>query len=146
MQLTVQADLSLRVLMYLAERESSAPTANETRATVREISEHYRISYDHLVKVVHQLGRLGYLDTRKGKHGGISLARRPEAVNLSEVIRAVEPMALVECFDPARNTCPRAGACRLKGALAEAKAAFLDSLARYTLADLTALPPSADAP
>lgn len=130
MQLTLYTDYSLRVLLYVALK-------GEQTATISEIAEAYGVSRNHLVKVVHHLGKLGYLETTRGRSGGLALARDPADINVGEVVEAVEPtMDLVECFDMARNTCPIAPACRLKGVLTQANRAFLAVLKEYTLQDL----------
>lgn len=130
MQLTLYTDYSLRVLLYVGLK------GDET-ATISEIAEAYHVSRNHLVKVVHHLGKLGYLETTRGRTGGIVLALDPADINVGEVVEAVEPtMDLVECFDIATNTCPIAPACRLKGVLIQANRAFLAVLKEYTLQDL----------
>ena len=130
MQLTLYTDYSLRVLLYVALK------GDET-ATISEIAEAYGVSRNHLVKVVHHLGKLGYLETTRGRTGGIALALDPADINVGEVVEAVEPtMELVECFDMLNNTCPIAPACRLKGVLTQANRAFLAVLKDYTLQDL----------
>lgn len=106
-----------------------------------EVTAAYRISRHHLAKVVHKLARQGYLETRRGRGGGIRLAMRPEDVRIGALVRSSEchpPM--VECFDRVHNTCRIDGACRLKGALAEALNAFYASLDRYSLHDLVSGP------
>ena len=129
MQLTIFTDYGLRSLMYVAAHP-------ERRCSVREIAEHYGISRHHLVKVVHRLSRLGYIDSSKGKGGGITLARGPEKLKLGDLVRALEPgMNLVECFDKDTNTCRIAGNCQLKHYLMDASDAFIASLNRHTLAD-----------
>ena len=132
MQLTRYSDYSLRVLMYLAVRPDSL-------ATIEEISEAYGISRAHLMKVVHELGRAGLLETVRGRGGGIQLARAPEAISIGAVVRQTEDkLALVECFEPATSQCRIESACGLRGVLEEALDAFLGTLDRYTLADLVA--------
>lgn len=132
MQLTRYSDLSLRVLIYLAVRR-------EGLATIDELASAYGISRAHLTKVVHQLGRGGFLETVRGRGGGFRLAREPEDIRVGEVIRYSEDkLDLVECFDPVRNRCCIAPACGLRGVLEEALGAFLETLDRYTLADLVA--------
>lgn len=132
MQLTRYTDFSLRVLMYLAVN-SSAP-----RTTVTEISERFGIPRNHLVKIVHQLGQKGYLLTRRGKGGGISLARTPDQINIGAVIRDMEPnLKVVDCEQPA---CPILPACQLRGAMDQARDAFLAVLDGYTVADVTQSP------
>jgi Rrf2 family nitric oxide-sensitive transcriptional repressor len=127
MRLTRHTDYGLRVLLYLALHQ-------ERRATVREISANFSISQNHLVKIVGTLSEGGYLRTRRGSGGGLTLARPPERIVLGDVIRHSEPgLELVDCNDP---PCPIAEACRLKRALDEACAAFLAVLDGYTLADL----------
>ncbi|HYW02804.1 MAG TPA: Rrf2 family transcriptional regulator [Gammaproteobacteria bacterium] len=134
MHLTRYSDYSFRVLIYLG-------LAQGQRCTIKEISEHYRISRNHLVKVVHRLGTLGYIRTIRGKKGGIMLARAPDELNLGEVARRTEDnLALVECFNPATNACCITPACRLRDVLSEALQAFLAVLDRYTLADLLQRP------
>jgi len=130
MRLTVYTDYSLRVLMYLALRP-------ERRPTIAEIASSYGISKNHLMKVVYELGVAGYIETVRGKNGGLLMARKPEDIVLGEVVRRTEPdMALVPCFDPAKSACVITPACKLRLALQEARDAFLKVLDNYTLADL----------
>lgn len=129
MQLTIFTDYGLRSLMYVAAHP-------ERRCSVREIAEHYGISRNHLVKVVHRLAQLGYVESTKGKGGGIMLAHPPENLKLGDVVRALEPnMDLVECFNREDNTCRIASACQLKHYLMDAGSAFTASLNRHSLAD-----------
>jgi Rrf2 family nitric oxide-sensitive transcriptional repressor len=89
------------------------------------------------MKVVHQLGRAGFLDTTRGRGGGVQLARAPEEISVGEVVRFTEGrMDLVECFDPTTSQCRIEPACGLRGVLEEALEAFLRALDRHTLADL----------
>ena len=130
MRLTAYTDFSLRVLMYLALHPDRRPT-------IAEIAERYRISKAHLMKVVYQLGVMGYVETTRGKGGGLRLARRLEDMTVGEIVRRTEPdMALVTCFEAGEPTCVIAPACRLKGKLGEARAAFLKVLADCTLAEV----------
>jgi len=129
MRLTHHADLSLRVLMHLA-------VTGERRVTIQEISDAFSISRNHLMKVVHKLALNGYVKSTRGSGGGIQLARKPDAINVGEVICDMEPdFGLVECFRP-DNRCVITPACRLPRMLDEALQAFLDTLRQYTLADL----------
>ena len=129
MQLTIFTDYGLRTLMYLAAYP-------ERRCSVREVAEHYGISRNHLVKVVHFLSQLGYIDSSKGKGGGIRLAKPAETLRIGDLVRELEPhMQLVECFDKDTNTCRISNGCQLKHFLAEANAAFISALNRYTLAE-----------
>jgi len=131
MRLTLHTDYALRVLLYLASQKDDA------RATIREIARIYRISHNHLVKVVHRLVQGGWVQTVRGRKGGLKLARDPAQIRLGEIVRATEPdLLLLECFDLATNTCPIAEHCALKGALARALGAFLRELDAITLADL----------
>ncbi len=130
MHLTLHADYSLRVLLYLAAH-------SERLVSTQEVSQAYGISKHHLVRVVQSLGRSGFIEVRTGRAGGISLARGLGEISVGQVVRATEPdFHLVECFDREKNTCPIAPACGLKGVLYEAREAFLAALDRYTLADL----------
>jgi Rrf2 family nitric oxide-sensitive transcriptional repressor len=129
MELSHFTDYSLRVLILAAARSGE-------KITLVEISTTYRISHHHLVKVVHYLGKAGYLRNTRGRTGGIMLGRKPEDICIGDVIRSTEShLDLVECFNTKTNTCRLTPACRLKGALMEARTAFLDVLDSYTLAD-----------
>lgn len=131
MKLTAFTDYSLRVLMYLA----AAPTQ---RATIAEIAAAFDISENHLVKVVHFLGKSGWIQTLRGKGGGIQLALRPDMINVGRVVRDTEGAALpAECFLPEGNQCVITPACRLKNVLADAVKAFYLVLDQYTLADIS---------
>ena len=105
-------------------------------STVGRISESYGISKNHLVKVVHRLGQLGYIRTVRGKSGGLYLAHAPEDINIADVVRDMEPnFAIVECLQEEGGTCPIAPVCALKGAVVRAQQAFMDVLHEYTLYD-----------
>lgn len=130
MKLTAFTDYSLRVLIYLA-----ADTTR--RATIAEIAQSFGISENHLVKVVHFLGRQGWITTVRGKGGGILLAMAPDQVNVGQVVRDTEGAALpAECFSDDGGHCVITQSCRLKGVLGEAVGAFYAVLDRYTLADI----------
>lgn len=130
MQLTQYTDYALRTLIYLA--------VSDANVTITEISDRYHISRNHLVKVVHNLGKLGYITTTRGRQGGLKLAFPPEKINIGEVVRRTEPnFHLVECFDAQRNACVITPACRLMVTLDDAFRAFLAVLDQYTLADIT---------
>ena len=129
-RLTRYSDYSLRVLMYLAVEP-------ERLATIEEISLAYGISKAHLMKVVHELGRAGMVETIRGRGGGLKLAREPDAISVGDVVRhAEENMDLVECFDRDTNQCRIEPICALRGVLEEALESFLATLDDYTLADL----------
>ena len=131
MRLTTYTDYTLRVLMRLAVRPRDL-------TTIAEIADSYGISENHLTKVVHKLGVAGYIETVRGRNGGIRLLKRPGDINISEIVRRAEPdFELVPCFAES-SACPIEPACVLKDALAEARDAFLAALERYTLADLVA--------
>jgi Rrf2 family transcriptional regulator, nitric oxide-sensitive transcriptional repressor len=129
MRLTRYSDYALRVLMFLG-------VAPNGLTSIHEIAESYGISENHLMKVAHQLGLAGYIETVRGRNGGLRLARKPSEIGIGEVIRSTEEdLALVECFGPS-NACPITSSCVLRGVVGEALAAFLAVLDRYTLADL----------
>lgn len=128
MQLTRYTDYSLRVLMYLAVH-------TDRLVTISEISDAYGISRNHLVKVVHELGNLGFVRTQRGKQGGMELGRPAGAINVGDVVRHTEKtLTVVNCSDP---PCPIRSACDLRNVLFEARDAFLAVLDNYTLHDLT---------
>lgn len=131
MQLSRYTDLSLRVLLYLAQRPADQP-----RVTMREIARFYRVSHDHLRKVVHGLAKEGYLVTAQGRHGGVRLGQPAGRINLGDVVAKMEQdLSIVDCE---AQGCVLRGPCTLKRALSTAAGAFVDALRRYTLADLVA--------
>lgn len=129
MHITQHTDYALRVLIYLGSNP-------DRLATIQEISERFSVSRSHLMKVVNQLIRAGFVDGVRGKGGGLRLPRAATAIGIGDVVRRMErDMALVECFGQ-KSTCPLNPECRLKGALSDALNAFLASLDQVSLADL----------
>jgi Rrf2 family nitric oxide-sensitive transcriptional repressor len=131
MRLTLHTDYALRVLMYVG-------TKRESLSTIPEIVDRFDISRGHIMKVVHHLGRLGYLETIRGKHGGIRLARTPAQINVGAVVRDMEEeLGVLGCLQDNDGYCRIEKCCVLRSALRDATSAFLAALDRYTLADLT---------
>ena len=132
MRLTTFTDYTLRVLIYLGVHR------DESRlATIGDIASAYEISENHLMKIVHHLAQQGYVDTMRGKGGGMRLARSPEQINIGDVVRgAEEDLAVVECFQEGNFSCSIVPACTLRGVLEHAMRAFFDILDGYTLKDL----------
>jgi|ERR1051326_595599 Rrf2 family nitric oxide-sensitive transcriptional repressor len=129
MRLTTYTDYALRVLMRLALHP-------ERLTTIAAIANDYGISENHLMKVVHQLGRAGFVETVRGNNGGLKLGRPPAEINVGQVVRRMEPdMNLVPCFEAA-NACVLTPACELRDVLGDARDAFLAVLDDCTLADL----------
>lgn len=125
MRLTRYTDYAMRVLLRLAVQPDEV-------CSIAEIARAYGISQNHLMKVAHDLGKAGYIESVRGRSGGIRLAQPADRINVGEVVRQTEQgFELVEC-----GTCVIAPACGLTGVLDEALAAFMAVLDRYTLADL----------
>lgn len=126
MRLSLQTDYALRVLIHLATRP-------ERLASIAEIARTYGISENHLMKVVHMLGRIGFVHTVRGRGGGIRLAMPADEIVVGAVVRQTESgLDLADC-----SGCIVAPACGLTGVLGEAMSAFLGVLDRYTLANIT---------
>lgn len=133
MRLTQFSDYSLRLLLYLAER-------SERPATIGDIARWYGISKPHLVKVAHNLVKLGYVDSIQGRGGGLRLAKTPEEINIATLIKHTEPdFHVVECFDRVNNTCRITRSCKLKHVLRDAADAFFESLEQHTLQSIASL-------
>jgi len=131
MRLTLWTDYALRTLIYVGAKDGRL-------STIAEIAESFGISKTHLMKVVNRLARQGYLETVRGKGGGIRLGRSPEGIEIGAVVREIEEdMAVLGCLAGA-GFCRIEGCCVLRGALRKATQAFLDTLDGYTLADLLA--------
>ena len=130
MQLTQYTDYSLRVLIYLSQKGEGE------LATISEIAEFYGISRNHLVKVVHNLATNGFIQTLRGKHGGMKLSRPATEIGVGEVVRKTEPnFYIAECFNKNNTSCVIIPICSLKGMLFEARSNFLQVLDRYTIAN-----------
>ena len=131
MQLSNHSDYVLRVLLYLAVRPGE-------RCTLSEISEFYRISLDHLRKVVHELSKAGYLNTFRGKGGGMELAKPARKINVGQVLAEFEGRkALIDCKG---LSCRLAQGCALRRALDQAQTAFYNSLREFSVEDLIGKP------
>lgn len=130
MRLTDYTDYSLRTLMYLGMHRDKL-------VTIQEIADVYGISKSHLMKIVHQLGLAGLVETLRGRSGGLRLGKEPEDINIGDVVRGTEPdFAMAECFNRHDNACILTPSCELKGVLRRAMHAYLDVLGEVTLADL----------
>lgn len=130
MHLTAFTDYCIRVLTFVAVKEGEL-------ATIDEIARHHRISRNHLMKVVFRLSQLGYLETIRGKGGGIRLGVDPAQIRVGQLVRRTEEdVALVECLRGESCSCVIEPGCVMKKALRRALDAFFDQLDGYTLADL----------
>lgn len=104
---------------------------------VEDVANIHKLSKPHIVKIVHELGKAGYLETVRGRNGGFRLARAPEDIVVGDVVRITEgPLDVVECFNPKTNTCPLIGICKLSKAMMKATAAFMSVLDDLTIADI----------
>ena len=132
MKLTAYTNYALRTLQLAALK---APD----RVRVDDVVQVHGLARPHIVKIVHELGRAGYLRTFRGRGGGFTLARPAEEIVIGDVVRFSEgQLDVVECFNPERNTCPLIGICRLSRALQEATRAFLAVLDNLTLDEIAA--------
>jgi Rrf2 family nitric oxide-sensitive transcriptional repressor len=130
MRLTSYTDYALRTLIFLG--------LNRDRlVTIQDIAQLHGISKNHLMKVVHQLGVNGFVDTVRGRNGGMRLKREPGDINIGDVVRNTETdFYMAECFDPDNVGCAYSASCTLKGVLGEATKAYLKVLDGVTLADM----------
>ncbi|MCC8401716.1 Rrf2 family transcriptional regulator [Paraburkholderia sp. MMS20-SJTN17] len=133
MRLTDYTDYALRVLLYLAVR-------GDGLSTIHDISQAYGISKNHLMKVVQQLGERGWVETVRGRNGGLRLGAQSLALTVGDVVRATESdFALVGCLPDRQGVqrpCVITSQCRLRGALQAASLAFLAELDRHTIGEV----------
>jgi len=129
MKLSRYTDYALRVLIHLAAHENELDS-------IGRIASAYAISKDHLMKVVQDLAKAGFVETVRGRNGGLRLGRPAVEINVGALVRHTEAgFDLVEC-----DGCVIAPACGLPRVLAEATRAFLTTLDRYSIGDLAARP------
>lgn len=129
MRLTTFSDYTMRTLIYLGLKHGQL-------VTISEIAAAYDISENHLMKVVHQLGQHGYVETVRGKGGGLRLVRDPSSINIGQLVRLTEGNAgFLDCLDGPSNCCIQP-ACKLVAILQEAQDAMFGVLDNYTLTDL----------
>jgi Rrf2 family nitric oxide-sensitive transcriptional repressor len=135
MRLTSYTDYALRTLMFLA--------LNRDRlATIGDIAQTHGIAKNHLTKVVHQLGTLGFIETVRGRSGGLRLGREPSEIRIGDVVRHTESdFYMASCFDENAAGCLYSAGCEMRGALARATQAFLDVLDNITLEQMIARDP-----
>ena len=133
MQLTLYTDYGLRVLVYLA----ALPEGQ--KANIDQVSQTFKVSRNHINKIVHHLGKLGWIATKRGKGGGFYLAKNPNDLSLAEIVNSLESSLIpVNCYEPECVLLPE---CKLKGILQTAMSAFIGELAKYTLADVSSNSP-----
>ncbi len=133
MRLTTMTDYAMRLLMYVAQHP-------DRLCTISEVAGAYDISEAHLMKITYRLGRSGWLETVRGKGGGMRLAAAPGEISLGAVVRSMESdFDIVDCF-ASDTACMLSGQCRLSGIVTGALQSFMRHLDGYTLADL--LPPA----
>lgn len=132
MKLTSYTNYALRSLQLAAIKSPAL-------VRVDDVVKIHNLSKPHVMKIVHQLGRAGYLDTVRGRGGGFRLARSADQIIVGDVVRLTEgPLDVVECFNPVKNTCPLIGICVLSRKVQEATAAFMAVLDNLTIADISA--------
>lgn len=130
MRLTAYTDYTLRTLMYLG--------VNRDRLVkIQDIADLHGISKNHLMKIIYQLGVAGFVETVRGRNGGIRLKADPKNINIGDLIRSTETdFFMVECFDRINNKCPLTSSCLLKTLLRRATDAYLAILDSATLDEL----------
>lgn len=130
MRVTAKTNLAMRTLMFCALNGGALVQKSQVARAVNA-------SENHLALVIQQLGRAGFIITRRGRAGGIALARPADQITVAEIFEAFEAdLPFAECYDPESNTCPLSGACRLRRTFDRALAAFYGELAKVTLEEL----------
>ncbi|WP_223423789.1 RrF2 family transcriptional regulator [Tateyamaria pelophila] len=132
MKLTSYTNYAMRSLQLAALK---APEL----VRIDDVAKIHNLSRPHIMKIVHELGKAGYIETVRGRNGGFRLARLPQEIVVGDVVRMTEgPLDVVECFNPKTNTCPLIGICILSRKMQEATAAFMAVLDDLTIADIAA--------
>jgi Rrf2 family nitric oxide-sensitive transcriptional repressor len=132
LKLTSYTNYALRTLQIAALRSPAL-------ARVDDVVKVHGMARPHVAKIVHELGRAGYLQTVRGRGGGFRLGRPADEIIVGNVVRLTEgPLHVVECFNPDTNTCPLIGICKLSRAIHAATNAFMAVLDDLTLADIAA--------
>lgn len=135
LKLTAFTNFALRILMHCTVKQRDQP---EALSTVPEISEAFGISRAHLVKAAHQLGQEGFLESQRGRGGGLRLARPASQIFVGDVVRFTERRSnLVECLNPGTNSCPLIQVCKLQAAFLRARSAFFAELDTVSIDDIT---------
>ncbi len=130
MQLAKFTDYSLRMLIYIAEHP-------DRLVTINEVATWYNLPKQHFVKIAHNLVKLGYVKSSRGKGGGLCLNKNPEEINIGKLVRETEPnFRIVECFDSGHISCRIIGSCKLKNILHKSINQFYDVLNSSTLKDI----------
>lgn len=128
MRITQYTDYGLRALIHLGVHKNSI-------IPMPRIAQHYGISSNHLMKVAQHLTRLGYIESIKGRNGGLRLIRDPKEINIGTVVCELEPLDIVECFSE-NGHCIIEPNCKLKGVLGRALRAFIEELEQHSLDEL----------
>ena len=131
MHISQFSDFSLRILIFLA--------SSEEVSTAKSIAEAYGVSFHHIAKAAQFLTREGYVESTRGRSGGIRLTRDPQSISVGEVLRKSEEgnVALVECMKPDGKRCAIVPVCKLASKLRMAQENFFATLDEVTLADVT---------
>lgn len=130
MKLTSYSNYALRSMQLAALRSPEL-------VRVEDVANIHKLSKPHIVKIVHELGKAGFLETVRGRYGGFRLARPAEDIKVGDVVRLTEgPLDVVECFNPETNSCPLIGVCKLSTAMKKATEAFMTVLDDLTVADI----------
>jgi Rrf2 family nitric oxide-sensitive transcriptional repressor len=132
MRLSTHTDYSLRILMYLARQGQTK------RVTTPALASIFKVSQNHLHKVVQTLRRLEVVKTTHGVNGGITLNKHPSEIRIGSLARGLEMTGnLADC---GKGPCPLYRACSLKNILDAAEESFFDYLDKFTLEDTLTMP------
>ncbi|PWJ85870.1 BadM/Rrf2 family transcriptional regulator [Pseudaminobacter salicylatoxidans] len=136
MRLTRQTNYAIRILMYCA-------TNNDRLSRIPEIAQAYTVSELFLFKILQPLVEAGFVETVRGRHGGVRLGKAADKITLFDVVRVTEEnFAMAECFENDATECPLVDSCGLNAALREALNAFFTVLAKHTIDDLVKARPN----
>jgi Rrf2 family cysteine metabolism transcriptional repressor len=136
MMFSTKAEYGIRVMAHLARHDGSQPIS------LGSIADAERLPLAYLEHLVQRLRKAGLVESRRGAHGGYTLAREAADISMAEVVAALEgDIAPIECITADSDgvlTCTREGSepCPTKLLWTRVQGSIVRTLNEMTLDDL----------